>query len=369
MPRPLPTLGRAIARVLPRVARVLALAAVAGVAVAARPAPVVAQDARSRIAVLLTNARTAIDDIEYTRAIAICREILAANPALVTRDQRAEALKVLAAAQFPNDADAQRPDSAIVTLRQLIRLDLDATFQRELAWPGLDSLYAAVRSRILAVKAIPAPEQKSDGNGSWSVPYKATQPVQVALRAEARGRVVPLGTAAGAAGAIVVPALDDTRSWRLPAGEWSLVLVARTDRDSQVVTLATRVTADTLAFVPVPGAVDSSRLKPEVARPLRAGAIGYALLLGGATFAIASGVRADAPVKTAFAADGRAVGVAAGLALGAAMAAVLDKGKPLPDNVRENAELRADLARRADEARAENARRLAAATTTVRITP
>lgn len=251
------------------------------------PSPATAQPAGDPVVRLLQSARTAFDDLEYGRAISICR--LALQQPTITRAQRLDVLRVLAAAQYPNDPDAARPDSAARTLRPLVKLDLDATFPRTLGWRGLDSLLADVRTRTLALAVVPASDQQvRGGDGAWVLPFRTTMAADVALTAERNGVV----------------------SARVPA----------------------------------------------------------VVVLGGATAAMASGLRAEDPVRSAYGVDARAFGVAAALAVGAGMAVFLDKGRDLPDNAKANADRRATHAREAAEVVAENDRRLAAAVTTVRIT-
>lgn len=325
-----------------------------------------AQPAADPVARLLQAARTAFDDLEYGRAINICR--LALSQAAITRGQRIDALQLLAASQFPNDPDAARPDSAARTLRQLVKADLDATLPRGLGWRGLDSLLAVTKSRTLALAVSPGGEQQvRGGDGAWVLPFRTTMPADITLLAERNGTVVPLAVGRGPAGELTVPALKD-RAPLLANGEWTLVVQARVPADSEVVRLTATFASDSLAFLPSP-AFDSTGLKPEKAPPIGARAWLLGGVLGGATAAFAAGVRAEEPVRTAYGSDGRAFGVAAVLAVGAGMAMFLDKGRALPENAKANAALREAFDRQAAETAAENDRRLAAAVTTVRITP
>jgi hypothetical protein len=326
-------------------------------------APVHAQGT-DRFAQLVSTARTALDDLEYTRAVAACRAALQ-QPG-ISREQRIEVLKIMAAAQFPNDPDAYKPDSAKLTLRALVKADLDATFPRGLGWRGLDSLLAVVKGTVLSVAVAPLAEQRvQGGEGTWAVPFRSTVDASWRLVAERNGVTVPLATGRGVSGELTVPAIKD-RAPLLAAGDWALVITARTEADSESVKLTATLATDTLNFVDLPK-FDSAQVKPEVAPPIKGKAVLYGLLLGGATAAIANGVRAEDPVRSAYAADSRAMGVAAGLAVGASLAMVLDKGRALPANAEANAALRQGHERLMAEAVAENDRRLAAAVTTVRI--
>jgi hypothetical protein len=326
-------------------------------------APVHAQ-ATDRFAQLLSTAKTAFDDLEYQRAISACR--LALQQSGVTREQRLEVLKVMAAAQFPNDPDAYRPDSAKVTLRTIVKADLDATFPRGLGWRGLDSLLREVKSTVLSVALAPVAEQKAQGgDGAWTIPFRSTMDAEWRLVAVRNGTSVPLATASGASGVLTVPALKD-RAPLLASGDWALVVTARTAADSETVNFTGTFATDVERFVPLP-TFDSAQVKPEIAAPIKGRAVLYGLLLGGATAAFANGVRAEDPVRSAYSADGRAMGVAAGLAVGATLAMVLDKGRPLPANAEFNAAMRREYERQLAEATAENDRRLSAAVTTVRI--
>jgi hypothetical protein len=156
-----------------------------------------------------------------------------------------------------------------------------------------------------------------------------------------------------------------------PSGTYDLVVVARsrTSADSEVVRFAATVAADAFSLTPVPAALDSSKLMREIAPPIGAKALLAGLALGGATAAIASGLRAEDPVKSAYSNDTRAMGVAAGLAIGASLAMVLDKGRTLPENVDANRRTREEFDRAVAEAKAENDRRVAAFTLTLTIAP
>jgi hypothetical protein len=352
-----------IASLLRRAAALAVVGVVAAGVVPLRSAA--AQPAADPVARLLQTARTAFDDLEYGRAISICR--LALSQASITRAQRVDALQLLAASQFPNDPDAARPDSAARTLRQLVKVDLDATFPRGLGWRGLDSLLVAVRGRTLAIVVSPGAEQQvRGGDGAWVLPYRATMAADVSLTAERNGVSVPLATLRGADGVLSVPALRD-RAPVLANGEWALVVRARVPADSEEVRLTGTFSTDSLTFADMP-AFDSTALKPERAAPIGTRAWLLGGLLGGATAVFASGLRAEDPVRSAYSPDPRAFGVAAVLAVGAGAAMFLDSGRALPENATANAALRAAFERQAAEVAADNERRLAAAVTTVRIT-
>lgn len=325
----------------------------------------VGAQAADPVARLLQSARTAFDDLEYTRAINICR--LALQQPTISRTQRVELLQVLAAAQFPNDPDAARPDSAATTLRTMVKLDLDAAMPRGLGWRGIDSLLTVVKSRVLSIAVAPGAEQQVRGaDGAWLVPFRSTIEATFTLTAERNGVSVPLAETTAREGALSVPALKN-RAPVLANGDWQLVVRARARADSEVVRLNAAVTSDSAQWVPLP-AFDSTALRPESAKPLGGRAWLMGGLLGGATAAFATVFRAEDPVRSAYGTDARAYGVAAALAVGAGFAAFLDHGRALPENARANAALRTEHERLVAEATAENDRRLAALTTTVRIT-
>lgn len=346
------------------VAVIAARALAVCLAVAALPAA--AQTSPDRVTQIIAQARLALDDLEYTRAISICRLVL--QQPTVTVEQRREVLMLIAAAQFPNDPDAARPDSAAVTLRQLVKLDLDATFPRAITWRGLDSLLTATKNRVLSLRVSPDSVQRVTGaEGTWRVSYRSTVEADLSLVAERSGAVVQLARARGKTGEVRVPAYQAGRPL-LADGEWKVTFVARAAGDAEVRTFTVAVVADTLQPLEMP-VFDSTALKPEFAPPMRAKALGYAAVLGGATMAFASGLRAADPVRSAASSDTRAVGVAALMAVGAATAMFLDRGRRLPDNVADNARRRRDYESELAQANAERARRLGALTATVRTQP
>jgi hypothetical protein len=328
--------------------------------------PAAAQTSPDRVAQIIAQARLALDDLEYPRAISICRLVL--QQSTVTADQRREALMIIAAAQYPNDPDAAKPDSATVTLRQLVKLDLDATMPRAISWRGLDSLLTATKNRVLSLRVTPdSAQQVSGADGSWRVPYRSTIDAEISVVAERGGSVVQLGRARGKGGEVRIPTYQATRPV-LADGEWKVTFVARAAGDAEVRTFNISVVADTLQPLEMP-TFDSTALKPEFAPPLKAKALGYAAVLGGATVAMASGLRAADPVRSAASADSRAMGVAALMTVGAATAMFLDRGRRLPDNAAENVRRRQAFEAELTQANAERARRLGALTATVRTLP
>jgi hypothetical protein len=170
----------------------------------------------------------------------------------------------------------------------------------------------------------------------------------------------------GSTGQLNFPVLRD-RTPVLKSGDYDFVITATVANDSEVVRLKANVAADDIGFVPVPEGVDESKLLPEVASPIGAKALAFGIVLGGATAALANGLRADDPVKSAYGSDSRALGVAAGVAVGAALAMVLDHGRPLTENAEANRQLRANLDKSVADAKAENARRIANYTVTIKL--
>ncbi|MDX2184663.1 MAG: hypothetical protein SFW08_11845 [Gemmatimonadaceae bacterium] len=328
--------------------------------------PAVAQTSPDRVAQIIGQARLALDDLEYARAISICRLVL--QQPSVTAEQRRDALIIIAAAQFPNDPEAARPDSAAVTLRQLVKLDLDATLPRAISWRGLDSLLTLTKGRVLSFRITTDSAQRIAGSdGTWRVQYRSTIDADLSLVAERGGTVVQLARARGKGGEVRIPVYQGDRPL-LADGEWKVTFAARAAGDAEVRSFVVAVVADTLQPLEAP-VFDSTALKPEFAPPLKAKALGFAAVLGGATIAIASGLRASDPVRSAASADGRAMGVAALMTAGAATAMFLDRGRRLPDNVADNARRRREFDAEVAQVNAEKARRLGALTATVRTLP
>jgi hypothetical protein len=100
------------------------------------------QAAVSPITEMMVKARIALDDLKYREADSLARRVLALG-SLLSRQQQVEALQLVAAAAYPDEASAQKVDSAIAVIRVLVGLGA-TSIPREISNPPLDSLFAFV---------------------------------------------------------------------------------------------------------------------------------------------------------------------------------------------------------------------------------
>ena len=117
----------------------------------------------SLITNLLTRAKTALNDLKYTQADSLARLVIGLGD-LVPRDQRVTALQIAAGARYPEEAQFQKPDSAMSALRAVVALGHNAPIPFDISWPGLDSMYVRAGGALTA-SAVPA---GSPGAGSAS---------------------------------------------------------------------------------------------------------------------------------------------------------------------------------------------------------
>jgi hypothetical protein len=342
----------------------------AGVLLAVRAAT--AQET-SPSADLLARAGTALNGLRFAEADSVARMVLALGEHVPPEQQR-NALEIIAAAFYPDPAGGgkQEPDSALVYLRQIVRLQPDSGLKKDFTWPGLDSLMGVARRTTFS------PTLNTEGvytlvgeHGEGRLAVHATRPAifSLALVAPAGG-VVETDSAGPATQATLhlwsfgggKPVLSD--------GRYRLALTAKDAATGDTVTrfFDAQVTASPLDLVAVPAALDSSRLKPERVPPARWRGIVGALLGGGATIAASRLLRTSATLKAGYAPDGRAYVAAGGVALGALIGGLLDRGHVLPANAAANAQLRAAFAAQVRSDQEENARRTEAYKATITVT-
>jgi hypothetical protein len=137
------------------------------------PGALLAQEAKSIVADLMTKGKGAFNDFKYKQADSLGRKVLSYS-VLLSAQQKVEAMQLVVAASYPEDEGEQKADVAIDYIKQLLTLGAKQGIPRELSWAGLDSLFAWVQraSTGAAVPgAAPAP----------SAPATPSQPAQVRL--------------------------------------------------------------------------------------------------------------------------------------------------------------------------------------------
>ena len=129
---------------------------VALVFVTAFGAPISAQSQQSSgspVTEMMIRGRNALNDLKYHEADSLARRVLALGT-LLSRQQQIDALQLVAAASYPDEAAEQHTDSAIAVIRQLVGLDATQGIPRELSHPALDSLFAFVARAAQPAKLV-----------------------------------------------------------------------------------------------------------------------------------------------------------------------------------------------------------------------
>lgn len=117
-------------------------------------APLCAQTQQgSPVVDMMIRGRNALNDLRYMEADSIARRVLALGT-LISKQQQIDALQLRAAAAFPDEQGAQRQDTAITVMKQLVELGATQGLPRELSWPGLDSLFSFVARSAQPTKLV-----------------------------------------------------------------------------------------------------------------------------------------------------------------------------------------------------------------------
>ena len=300
---------------------------------------------------LMGRARQALDNLRYAEADSLARIVLGMGQRL-SAEQRLSALQLVAAAQFPEPVAgaAQHPDSALVYLRQIVRAAPNAALRPEMSWRGLDSLMLVARRTTFVASVQVLPETVTVGRaGDVPIEVHATRAgrFRLALKPQAGGSAVYTDSA-GPAERSTLKLHFELAGVRpsIPSGSYTLEVTAAGAEtpDTMQWRYAVEVNAPPLSLTSIPVALESTRLKPEVAPPARSLGLGAGLFVGGATVAIANLLRGPEPLKSGVSADSRAYIAGGILAAGAVVAGLADRGHPLPQNAAQNAQIRRDFA-------------------------
>jgi hypothetical protein len=358
---------------LPRLIRPLHLVGLLALGVVLmRPAAVHAQET-SPLDDLIARVRADVNDLKYPEAIARGREVFAfartARPAQLIALRQA-----MAAAFYPEEREAQQPDSALAHLRAAVRLQPDVQLAAELKWPGLDSLLEVARRTTFAVQLRPNAADTIVGpDGRAHVSFIASRPARYKLRVRAlpNGASVAMDSVMtpSASGRLAIRA-HDGRAALIGAGQYELLVTAydSASSDSIVIRHDAEATATALTTVPRP-MLDTTKLQNEFAKPKRTQLVVSSILYSTATFMIASSARAEEPILSGFGTDGRATFVGLSI-LGAGVGGFwLDKGSVNAEALRANLDLRVAHRTAVQAAEAENRRRIAEYRVTLRVRP
>jgi hypothetical protein len=266
--------------------------------------------------------------------------------------------QVMAAAYFPPDVMAQRPDSARLPLDALVRLAPDAELAEDLRWPGLDSLLQRSRDATFAVVARPQPEYVVSSAEPAYVTVVASRPARFRLTSISSATGVATVHDSGGAtrsATLRLRAHDGTRPI-FGSGDYLLQVTAIDEQtgDSVVVTRRALARANGNSIGPaIPPFTPPASVR--VAAMRRSTLLLGGLAFGGATIAIANGARAQEPIRSGFDADNRAMIVGGAMVAAAVTVFVLDHGRSRPANDAEIARARVAYDRRVAALQAESA--------------
>jgi len=102
---------------------------------------------------MMIRGRNALNDLRYREADSLARRVLALGT-LLSRQQQVDALQLIAASQYPDEASEQHTDSAITVIRQLVALGATQGIPRDMSHPGLDSLFSFVARAAQPAKVV-----------------------------------------------------------------------------------------------------------------------------------------------------------------------------------------------------------------------
>lgn len=321
---------------------------------------------------ILDRARAALNDVRYARADSIARDLLSLGG--LQRAARVEALQIIAAANFPDSPSDRRDMAARSAITQLLQIDLAHNIPRELANPGLDSLYQSVLSSTYATSVIVRRENPIVGiDGTAALRVRASRPSIFTLAVRSRDGIERFLIDSVAGVSDTTLAIRVARNGRVlfSGGEYDLIVTGTeiSTRQSHVKSFDAVVIVPPLELVAIPAAVDSLQLKPERAIPDRQAGIVAGLLAGAATIAIGKSLRASDPIRAAGESDSRYTAAGVVMALGAIAAAWFDRGRVLDKGIDANRRIQAEHVSSLRAAREENVRRATAYRASVTINP
>lgn len=111
------------------------------------------QGSGSPVTDMMIRGRNALNDLRYHEADSLARRVLALGT-LLSRQQQVDALQLVAAASYPDEATEQKTDSAIAVIRVLVGLGATQGIPREMSHPALDSLFSFVARAAQPAKVV-----------------------------------------------------------------------------------------------------------------------------------------------------------------------------------------------------------------------
>jgi hypothetical protein len=347
------------------------LAAMMAVAPASLRAQV-QQQGSSVVDDLLTRAQNSLDDLKYSQALALAKQVLDLGDR-VAPDRQERAMFIVAAANYPEGEPASQHRSvALEMLKQMVRTKLDLTIPQAIRWAGLDSILAEAKATTFGLAASPtAGEQDAVGPaGHVDFTARASRPAHFRLSIIGSGTpTVMTDSSGGTESTLQVPTMKNDRP-AFASGPYQIVVTAIDIGTGD--TVSTRFTANVtvpeLTFATVPVTIDSSKFLPERTRKYGWKGIIVGGLVAGSIFSFST-MHADTTLKAKVGADSKGAGIAVLAGATVVLASFLDKGRTIPSAVAANEQTRQDFAASIRAAQAENVNRIATHKTTFVITP
>lgn len=339
-------------------------------------APVLAQAQVQQSSVtedLLRQAQNAYNDLNFARADTLASQVLAST-GRVSQQQRIRAMILIAASAYPDDPSAQRRARALQYLREVIKMALDVQVPQELRWVGFDSVVEEARRTSFgmalssdSVQALVGPQ----GMGKIAVRANRTGRFRMSIFQGSTPAGVAVVTDSALPGQTAELRFGGMRNERplFNTGEYTIVVtgVDASGRDTLSSRLTMRVDAPAIQYAPIPTKMDSTKLLPVRTPRFGLKAIFPAIITGGAAYALSNVLRGEGDIATEIAADSKGVAIAGAIAGATIIAGILDRGRPLPQNVAANKAFGEAFAKSITDAQAENRRRVTEHRTTVRI--
>jgi hypothetical protein len=335
----------------------------------AQDRPVVTQT--SPIMDMIESAKAALNNLQYTRARTTSREVLALGK--LKRSQEIAALEVASASYYPDDNAARMPDSAAIFLRKLARLMPTGPFPADIASPALDSQFAIARKTTFGASArAPLSLTLKGTEMRPTIEVVSTRPArwQLYLVSGDGGPSVLVDTLpASTTGRLSLRAHTGTAPVFVP-GQYQLRIlgISASAPDTILLAFDGTATGSVPALMDSPAPPDARRLLPERAPRAIGVGIAGALMAGGATWALANAIRPpDALGKESK--DNRALPLGIAVSIGAILGGIIDHGKPIPENIRANAQARSDYLKQLGDVTETNHKRVGDYTVALTIDP
>ena len=298
----------------------------------------------------LRRAVSAYRDLEYGRAITFCKQALRDR---LRADDQVRAYEILGFAFAALDSARQATDA----FKELVLLSPDRELDAARISPKITSLFALARTQVLVVRRLELDSTRIiAGAQTANFAFSVTRPARVRARITSAGREV---------------VIDDSRvegtvriQWNglmpdgnpAPTGTYRFVVEATAGRDSYAASLPIRIVAGAVDTVEHLTALPGYELLPETVIPPRSWrplmlASAAAGVMAGASFALENGRLTGGGRREIL-----SVGVGT-IALGVLASWKRPAPVPAPANIRYNALVREQLARRNAELAAQNASR------------